>query len=249
MSFSINETACPAMNEQRFSGISLVGGRRHNEDCFFTGSIDGAVLLVVADGLGGRPAGEVASDNAVETVVRFIRTGYHRSMSEQALGQLMREAFQLAHHTVVSRATGSRKGMATTLVAALVSGNQAIVGNTGDSRLYQIGDTVKFRTHDHSVVQRLIDSDLISEAAARSHPERNLIDHTIGSNFAVDIYHLTLNPGEWLLLTTDGVHDVLTPRELLEGVVAGTPALAVRRIAMEAAKTSTDNITVVAYRA
>jgi len=231
-----------------FSGLTDVGGREHNEDSYLTATKDNAVLLAVADGLGGHAAGEVASAIAVEVVNEVFMAGYSEGMDTENIKSLLRTAHETAHRRVCDMATGMRKGMGTTLVTALISGDHVIIANTGDSRAYIIGESVLFRTRDHSVVESLVENGVIDEATARKHPLRHIITHTLGGDLAVDLYEPEMPEGSLLLLSSDGFHDYVETDVLTEGARMTDCKGIAGFFLEEGVRHSTDNVTVVVFR-
>jgi protein phosphatase len=210
----------------RASGITDRGRvRPTNEDCF---GIDPELqLYVVADGMGGHAAGEVASRMAVETVLDYVGDqrvpttwpyGYDRTRSEQA--NLLRTAVQVANTRVFEAAAASSacSGMGTTIVAALVDGRLLTVAHVGDSRLYAFrqGRLEQLTDDDSWAAVMMARDPSIDPAILRTHPMRNALTSVIGSQPDVEV-HVTERPlevDELVVLTTDGVHGVLTPTAL-----------------------------------
>ncbi|MEI6292208.1 MAG: protein phosphatase 2C domain-containing protein [Methanomicrobiales archaeon] len=230
-------------------GISCTGKRNNNEDALLVEKAGDGYLLAIADGIGGHRAGEVASGIAISTLSEEFGSHYHERMSPDEIGALLSDSFKSAHKAIETEAEDEKEGMGTTMVAAFIRSTIAVIANTGDSRAYHIRERVLFRTKDHSVVQSLVDSHQISEEDARHHPLRAMITNSLGSSFLVDIYHLTLQPGDLLLLSSDGFHDYVE-----EDVISGADKIGplselVSGFVNEALRTSRDNVTVVIYRA
>ena len=168
--------------------------REHNEDALLCAPELG--LWAVADGMGGHQRGEVASAVAVAT----LREGV-------AAGQGLDNAVQAAHEAVIAAASGS--GMGTTLVAVKFDGAAFDLAWAGDSRAYRVsaGDIVRL-SHDHSLVQALVDAGQLSPKQARRHPQRNVVTQCLGQEHqALEVGHVQgrLAPGELLLLCSDGL--------------------------------------------
>lgn len=173
-------------------------------------------LYAVADGMGGHAAGEVASRLALTQLVsslisRLQSTGANNSLMPTTSPLiLLKQASQDAARAVYEEARRSRSDMGTTLVAALVepSSRKVYAINVGDSRLYQINAaSIRRITKDHSLVQRLIDSNQLTLEEARHHPNANLIYRTLGekANIEIDTFEVTLAAGDTLLLCSDGL--------------------------------------------
>ena len=215
-----------------------------NEDCF---AIEEALgLCVIADGMGGHNAGEVAARLAVDTVVDVVRDwradallpfGREASLSEQ--GNVLRTSILLANAQILERATTAEHyaGMGTTVVVTRVTGGRLVVAHVGDSRLYLFdGRTLRQVTRDDSWVATVLATDPKADPLLlRHHPMRNALTNVVGGRPRTEV-HVVEEPlagGERLLLTTDGVHGVLddeslerlmqedeNPRELAERIVS-----------------------------
>jgi protein phosphatase len=172
-------------------------------------------LYVVADGMGGHAAGDVASGLAINTIAEKMVT--HLLMPQLA-GDVDSESFdaqrwladviQAANLAVYRQREATGTNMGTTLVAAIVIGDTAHVANVGDSRAYFINDEgIHQITTDHSLVERLVALGQITPGEARVHPQRNVIYRTIGDKEEVeaDFFVQRLNPGDSLLLCSDGL--------------------------------------------
>ena len=239
------------IRDKRFFGITDKGRRKQNEDCWAGIRVADAYLLAVADGLGGCAAGEVASKIAVDTLTDLFSAGYSEGMSQEEIKDLLISLYKKVHKTIIKNATGDRSGMGTTLISTVITGDNVIIANTGDSRAYIVNDTIKFRTRDQSPVQLLVDKGLITEDEAKKHPMRHLVDNALGLSFDVDIYKQTLVSGDVLILSSDGMHDYLSedllPDIVRKGMAVGNCADVADRLFEKSLKTSTDNVTIVVY--
>ena len=203
--------------------------RSINEDCF--SARDDLGLFVVADGMGGHAAGEVASQAVVESIVSFVEAT--RSMSpdqtwpvpfdlEQSVNaNRLSAGFRMGNRRLASQiATSSElKGMATTAVAVLVDGETGTLAHVGDSRAYRLRDGQLDRlTRDHSWVEEQIRIGALTEQAARQHPWRNIVTRALSGaeDLAVDIQEVALQAGDRLLLCSDGVFTVLDDDQIGE---------------------------------
>jgi len=203
-------------------GYTHAGARESNEDAILITELpdDCGMLMAVADGLGGHAAGEVASSIALEVLLESLWGGISPDMNGDDLSLLLEKGFTAANDAVVRVATGERAGMGTTLVAVIVRDGQAVFGNTGDSRGYIFSKPgagmmeVRFRTKDHSEVQKMVDQGLIDRETARTHPMRNVVTHSVGGKFDVDTYEIEVNDGDVIVLSSDGLHDYLTEEEM-----------------------------------
>jgi serine/threonine protein phosphatase PrpC len=204
-------------------------------------------VLAVADGLGGHRAGEVASRRAVEILRACVQETSVRTPKEQ--GSFLRAAFHRAHETLHQEAQEGREGMGTTLVAASILEKDAVIANTGDSRAYLIREGVIFRSRDHSVVQQMVEKGTITEEEARIHPLKNLVTAALGLTLEIDLYSLSLEKGDTILLASDGFVEAVTEDRMAELVKLGSPDHLVEILLREALGQATDNVTIVLYHA
>jgi protein phosphatase len=217
--------------------------------------LDDAWLLVVADGLGGQVSGQVASATAIRAVLEFAGElsswvmgplGGLREDLEERVG-LYCEAINREMQAQVE-ANPSLAGMATTLTSAYVFGNDAAVVNVGDSRSYLIrNEELRQITSDHTLAQQLRDHGLPAKV---THAYRNVLTRcfdTSGKPANFDLYHIKLQPGDRLLLCSDGLTDMVSDAELLQIIrVADTTADACRMLAATALRNGgKDNVTLV----
>jgi protein phosphatase len=209
--------------------------REHNEDCF---SVDEAQrLFVVADGMGGHAAGEVASRLAVETVKEFLESAdeeatwpYESNPRLSLEGNKLAQAIRIANRRVLDEVKKNERyrGMGTTLVALTVrpdeaNSEHAYIGHVGDSRTYRIRDgKLEQLTSDHSWISAQVESGAISTEAARRHPLRNVITRALGSDEEVeaDIIECDVQPGDLFILCTDGLNTMITDEEILKRALA-----------------------------
>ena len=172
-------------------------------------------LFLVADGMGGHKAGDLAS----EYTVSRIREAVEKSMRNIPL-QILKSAFHYANQKLIEKAQESEAytGMGTTLVAATVVEDTVYIANVGDSRLYKIGHGIEQITKDHSLVEEMVRMGEISKEEARNHPEKNIITRAIGVSGQVDpdYFSTSLEPGECLLLCSDGLSNMIEDSQLLE---------------------------------
>lgn len=227
-----------------YAAATHTGNRRpHNEDSY--AAFPDLGLFIVADGMGGHAAGEVASRIVVERVERGVREG-------EALDQAVRSA----HGAVLDAVEAGEgpEGMGSTVVAALMDGSRFRLAWAGDSRAYRVGSGLQRLTRDHSLVQEMVDRGQLSEAEARTHPERSLITRAMGmpdqGEMEVEAVEGALGPGEMLLLCSDGLTEELSDEEILEHLEAGLDMHATVDALVDAALRAggRDNITVVMVR-
>lgn len=234
--------------------------RATNEDQF---AIDESLeLCVVADGMGGHNAGEVASRMAVSGVVEFVGrvprmhwpAGFDASLSEEA--NLLRTAIHLANVKIFETASrdGQYAGMGTTIVVSLVTGSRLTVAHVGDSRLYlATAHGIRQVTRDDSWLATVLAQDPDADPAVlRNHPMRNALTNVVGARPRTDVHiaEERLTGESHLLLTTDGVHGVLSDGQLEQLVrrARDLPALAADIVSAAIAAGSRDNCTAVIAR-
>lgn len=208
------------------------------------------VLCLVADGMGGHQAGEVASREAVQFVI-----GQYYGDATHDVGTSLVRAFKAANRLVHEQAQAdtAKAGMGTTLVGAVVLGQQVFVANVGDSRAYIIGKSGTNQiTEDHSWVEEQVRAGLITQEQARVHPQRNLVTRALGSKASVevDLFQGKIEHGDTLLLCTDGLTNHVRDPEI-EVIVQQNQLEEAARLLVELAKErgGTDNITVLLVRA
>jgi protein phosphatase len=232
-----------------------------NEDCWAFD--DERNLCVVADGMGGHEAGEVAARIAVNTVVDYLASDPARTVTwpfgyDPALsitGNRLRTAIHLAHVQVFQAAIASKRyaGMGTTLVAALVEGSRLSVAHVGDSRLYLLdGDRIRQLTRDDSWMASMLAEDPSADRVQlERHPMRHALTNVVGagSRTTVHVVEEHLKGGELLLLSTDGVHGELDA-DRIERLMLDSEleAAASRLVAAALARGSADNCTAVVAR-
>lgn len=207
------------MLQFRFDAVSDVGRvRENNED----GGFAGPYLLCVADGVGGAAAGEVAS--ATATYVVSARALAHPGADPL---RVLRAAVDEAHDQLVVgvEADPARAGMATTVTAVLTDGARFALAHLGDSRAYLLRDGGLVQlTHDHTMVQAMVESGRLTPAEAAASPYKNVVLQALDamSTPTPDLLWLDLREGDRLLLCSDGVSDVLDDATI--GAVLGTPS-------------------------
>ena len=201
--------------------------RAQNQDAYQIEKLDKNTLLcVVCDGMGGAKSGNVASSLAVEVFVQEVKRAYREDMDSDLVDQMLQSAVKLTNFTVYDQARQFEEfdGMGTTLVAALVTGKKVTVVNVGDSRAYGITRSgIQQITKDHSLVQMMVDRGEITPEVAKGYPGKNFITRAIGTEPMVscDIFHRDMSKGDFLLLCSDGLSNLLDDQEILFEVVHG----------------------------
>lgn len=211
-------------------GITDVGVvRQQNQDDYHIELLaEDMALGIVCDGMGGAKAGNVASQLAVETFLETAKAQPPEQWRNEPEA-LLHFAAEQANGAVHFRASvdADCRGMGTTMVAALVIGTQAYILNIGDSRCYLVQpDGITKVTRDHSVVEDLVARGQITPEQARQHPQKNLITRALGaeSKLRADLFRQPMEPGDALLLCSDGLSNVVSDQELLYEVLHGGPA-------------------------
>lgn len=231
------------MHVSALSDVGLV--RKNNEDSFF---VCAPHLFIVADGMGGHKAGEVASRMAIAAVREYV---LDNAVKEKA-ADLLKEAIREANRRVFEEA-GSRKGcqgMGTTVSAAYIQNNKVYWGHVGDSRIYLIrAGTGQLLTEDHSFVWQLMKKGELSEEEANSHPRRNMLIRAVGTapEAEIDVGETALLPGDQVILCTDGLSNLLSGEEIADVVIHSTDPDETVKLLINLAKDrgGFDNITVI----
>lgn len=207
-------------------------------------------LFIVADGMGGHLAGEVASQMAVAEVSR----AYYADPGDDLAGSLER-ALQAANQAIFlqGQAGAGEQGMGTTAALAVVRGREVQVANVGDSRVYLLrGAAVSQITRDHSWVEEQMRVGILTPEQARQHPQRNLITRALGkkSTLEPDFFSGDLRAGDVLVLCSDGLTSYVSDGEILELAGQGPPEQAVKRlVALANQRGGSDNISVIVVQA
>ena len=201
--------------------------RTQNQDAYMTEQLDrNTTLCVVCDGMGGAKSGNVASLLAVDVFVEEIRRTWHSGMDPEEIDRMLEGAVKLANFTVFDQAQQFEEfyGMGTTLVAALICGKTVTVVNVGDSRAYLVNkDGLRRITTDHSLVQMMVQRGELTPERARTYPGKNYITRAIGTESVVlcDVFHLHVERGDSVLLSSDGLSNMMDDQEILFEVVHG----------------------------
>jgi len=236
------------------TGVTNKGKERpRNEDCCFAVQDSDLALLVVADGMGGHKAGNVASEIAVTTAEKYWNNiNRDKPLSAQDAKDLVKDLITEANQAVISEADNcfEKRGMGTTLTAGLLNGDHLIIGHIGDSRAYLVNnDQIELLTRDHSLLEQLIQSGQVKPEEAKKHPKRHVLTRALGasSDLQIDISDFIIEPGSVLLFCTDGLTNHVEDDEILT-VITGQkdPQLqAESLVALANARGGCDNITVV----
>lgn len=222
--------------------------RPANEDAYLVGDS----VFAVADGMGGHLAGEVASATALEPVRELDGKVYPDATDAV---KALREAVVAANDQVSRMATDepSYRGMGTTLTATMVEGKRVHIAHVGDSRAYLLrGGSFSQLTDDHTLVQHLVDEGQITREEAASHPQRSIVTRAIGVSREVDVDSMTLDlePGDQLLLCSDGLTGVVDDQTIAQELSGRHAAQETLQRLVEAANEAggPDNITAILLR-
>lgn len=237
-------------------GITDKGiSRQENQDAYFSGlyNNDSIAVCVVCDGMGGARAGNVASAVAIDGFMEEIIKALEREGGTADLPGLSGRAAAYANRVVYEKSMvdANYSGMGTTLCAALVDLNSAAVVNVGDSRAYHIAKKgIQRITRDHSVVEELVSNGDITREEAQIHPKRNLITRALGldEDVAYDVFCPEIKKGEYFLLCSDGLTNIVSESEIFDCVRAHEGEDACRKL-MEIAlsRGAPDNVTIVLF--
>ncbi|MEN8107133.1 MAG: protein phosphatase 2C domain-containing protein [Pseudomonadota bacterium] len=235
------------------ASITRQGDRAENQDrCAVAGS-GTAFLLLLADGMGGHPRGELAAQVFIDSLLRQFD-----EQREPVAPEFLPQAFTRAHADIIAAGQQAMPPVepCTTGVACLVGNGTACWAHVGDSRLYLLrNDAIQARTRDHSYVEELIQLGELAEADREQHPLRNYVTQALGGSAGPPEVTLTgsvtLEPGDVLLLCSDGLWAALPETRLLELAGAGSLQAAVEKLAVTAEGNSSplsDNVTLLALR-
>ena len=233
----------------RYAAVSDVG--RHRKDNQDSGYASGH-LLVVADGVGGQAYGDVASSTAIQIVRRLDTPEGAPDDSEDAALTALAGVVVRVHDRLAEMVEQDSEldGTSTTLTAALLDGRRLAMAHVGDSRAYLLRDgALRQVTADHTFVQTLVDEGRITEEESRVHPHRNIILRAVDGvhESEPDLFYVDLEPGDRLMLCSDGCSGALTDAQIAELLGEGTvdsAALGLVQSALDHG--STDNVTVIA---
>ncbi|MCH5211413.1 MAG: Stp1/IreP family PP2C-type Ser/Thr phosphatase [Oscillospiraceae bacterium] len=226
--------------------------RKINEDSFAIYSDEKYSYAVVADGMGGHLAGEVASSIAVTEIGNYIKDHLTDELDRFQAQEVLRSAFRYANDKIYKYSLENERvmGMGTTATMCMIRGGYVIIAHVGDSRAYMARDNITQLTKDHSYVQELVKLGMITTEEAKRHPHRNRITRAMGvepevkADAAVKPYN-----GESLLLCTDGLYGEIEDGELLSVINENSAEEAVNKLmALALERGGADNITAVVLK-
>lgn len=220
--------------------------RRTNEDSIYAPSDGSGFFAVVADGMGGHNAGEVASKIAVETIISAFSELKPQDVSSGDIKRVLTQAnsnvWQDAEQNRI------RRGMGSTVTLAVFKEGKALLGHVGDSRAYLYRDGALSQiTKDHSYVQMLLDNGYISKEEAAYHPQKNIITRAVGTEAEVeaDVYTIRLKVSDIVLLCTDGLNTCVDDEKIAQIIGEGIGNAADRLVEAALEGGGSDNVSVV----
>ncbi|MCU0287496.1 MAG: protein phosphatase 2C domain-containing protein [Acidobacteria bacterium] len=238
--------------ELYYSSLSDVGNvRDHNEDYVYAGKLkNGDYLFIVADGMGGHSAGEVASYHAVTGFLKALKKGIGENVPEELRQIVLNINNKLIHE---GEKDNSERGMGTTLSALYIKDCLGYIAHVGDSRIYRYSDSIdglEQLTEDHSLVGKLLKDGFISQEEAQAHPKRNVLYQSVGLKEEIEVQAMgpfRIREGQKFLLCSDGLNNELTDTDIIEFLKIPTPLHIVEGLLKKAkAGQAMDNITAIA---
>lgn len=220
-----------------------------NEDAVETASFGSTHLLVVADGMGGHAAGDDASDIATTTISEVVSEAINQERTDY--DDILEEAITTANNRILDEAdeAAGQRSMGTTVVAAIVEANDAVIANVGDSRAYTIDDELTQITVDQSFVQELVDQGEITPEEAKTHPQRHVLSQALGTKETVDPDFFSPTVEDQLLLCSDGLTEEVADEQIAE-IISESPDIETsgKKLLQKANENGgSDNISVILY--
>ncbi|MBI4874133.1 MAG: serine/threonine-protein phosphatase [Acidobacteria bacterium] len=233
----LSDAGCHRELNEDSGSIVRAGNGRHG---------DRGLLAVVADGMGGHEAGEVASRTAVETISRAY------PLEKGTPGEALAASFHKAHREIrrMAQADPKMKGMGTTCTSLAITGDRAWAAHVGDSRLYLVRDGGVYQlSEDHTQCMAMVRQGLLSIEEARKHEDRNLLQHAMGTRKELVLMSwpepMAVKPGDAFVLCSDGLHDLVADTEIRDAVRGSIPEEACRKLVrMARERGGYDDITV-----
>ena len=224
-----------------------------NQDMFFISDSPVGILpnlYIVADGMGGQNAGDVAARFCVDRFTELVRVSRERTPI-----QVIEKAIRQTNEDLIEKASSQKEleGMGTTFVmASLLTDDNLLVANIGDSRMYLVNETITQISQDHSLVAEMVRSGELRKEEARFHPNKNVVLRALSTQSVVspDYYQVTVRPGDYVLLCSDGLSDMVEEAELLKTVseYEDVGDIADKLVTMANENGGRDNITLVLIR-
>ena len=232
---------------QIFAKTDIGKERKINEDFFYISDMkDEIQLAILADGMGGYNAGEVASKTATQAVKEYIQ----KHFSKDDIEETIRQAIEYANRVVYDKAKKQKEldGMGTTLDVCLIYNNKIFIGHVGDSRIYRIRQNVMRKlTKDHSYVQKLIEDGTITREEAMTHPKKNMLMKALGCTPYVepDVRARNFIVGDILIMCSDGLTNMVKEEEINKTVIEDAVEAPKKLIEQANKLGGYDNITVI----
>ena len=241
------------MNISALTDVGLV--RNVNEDMYFASEDIELPLFIVADGMGGHNAGEIASKLAVDIVKQYFNENLKELKDEKKLVTIIKNSIKKANSEIYKTSKESKlfSGMGTTITLAYIFKGNIYIGHVGDSRAYIIQDnTISQVTEDHSLVQELVKNGSITIEEGKTHPQRNMITRAAGTSkdIKVDMDKVKFTKGDILFICSDGLSNMVDDLEIL-GTFNKIPDIqtACEKLINKAKENGgKDNITIVAIK-
>lgn len=246
------------LNVGAYSDKGMV--RQINEDSIYIPvdtNRNSIMLFIVADGMGGHMAGEIASKEAIDAVVRYIHENYEKEASNvrSNLINLVNESILYANKQIYEKSLSdiNLSGMGTTFAIALIHNESLYIGHVGDSRIYLIRRNNLYQlTRDHSYVEELVNSGTITREEAANHPQKNIITRALGTEeiVEIDICVRKMYKNDILILCTDGLTNMVKEeiiKEVVEGIESPQES-AEKLVSLANEAGGTDNISVIIVR-
>lgn len=237
----------------KYGALTDIGMRRRiNEDNYYINESSVFPYAIVADGMGGHQAGEIASMMVVDIIENHLFKHLNEKLDYVEAGEVVRQAFLSANSIIYNYAKNHYKimGMGTTTTFAMIYRDKLITAHVGDSRAYMIDDDIKQITKDHSYVQELVARGEISREMAKTHPKKNYIMRAMGAEDTVKV-DISIKPynGGTVLLCSDGLTNYVEDSEILSYIKQESTLQrgAEKLIALANERGGNDNITVVAF--
>lgn len=236
--------------------ISDIGKiRENNQDAFFESKDPSLPLFVVADGMGGHKAGEVASSMAMDTIKKNFFDAKDKLTNEESILKLIKQSIEEANIKIYLKSLEQEQynGMGTTITLAYIYEDKIYIGHVGDSRAYIIENgNIRQITEDHSYVNELVKTGSITKEEAKTHPKRNMITRAVGSSSIIemDTFINKYFKDDILIICSDGLSNMLKEQEINESFIdEDNMQKACFELALKANKKGgLDNITLVAIK-
>lgn len=198
--------------------------RAINQDAYFYIEDKKVPIFIIADGMGGHKAGEIASNLAISTIVSYYEDNLEKIINEEMfVPQFINESIEKANEKIVEESKVEKEfnGMGTTVTMCLIVNSELYIGHVGDSRAYLLRDKELIQlTQDHSLVGELLRTGSITKKEAMNHPKRNVITRALGTDLklSVDIINRELNSDDKIILCTDGLTNMVSEERILETI-------------------------------